>query len=102
MKTVTVDSNPLLASASRDVNPVLAAFLHVVHRLVGGLEQALGRGGHVGEGRDPHRHGQMNVEPVALEEPVRVDALADTFPDGGGPFAPGVREDQRKFVPAEA
>jgi hypothetical protein len=44
----------------------------------------------------------VNVEPVALEEPVRGDAVANTLADRGRAFAPGIGQDQRKFVPAEA
>ena len=82
--------------------PFLPVVLDVVHRLVGGLDEPLGRRGHVGQRRHAHGHGQMNVQPVALQKPVRVDALANTLADRRRAFAAGVGQDQRELVAAEA
>src|SRR5438045_7542937 len=49
-------------------NAVLPVVLHVVHRLVGGLDQPLGRSGHIGERRHAHGYGEMNVETIALQK----------------------------------
>ena len=54
--------------AARDVDAVLAVILHVVHRLVGRLDEPFRRRRHVGERRHAHRDGQMDVEAVSLEK----------------------------------
>src|SRR5262249_60364300 len=64
-------------------------------------DEGLGGSGAVGPRSHADRPGRVNVEPVAMEKRMRVDALADALADGGRAFAPRVGQDQRELVAAE-
>src|SRR5215471_2933402 len=86
---------------SSDEHPVLPVVLHVVHRLVGRLDEALGGCGHVRERRDAHGDGEMNVETMVGQKAKLVDAVPDTFADRHRALAARVGQDQGELVSAE-
>ena len=66
------------------------------------MHQLVSRRRHVGQGGNPHRRRQADIEPVAGQELVGRYTLPDALTDRKRTLAPGVGENQGKLVAAEA
>src|SRR5204862_6859239 len=78
------------------LNTVFARVFDLIHGLVGGLDQLLGRCRHVGQCRHADRGREVNIEIVRGQEPECRDLLANARADRKGALAPGFRQHQRE------
>ena len=74
------------------MDTVLPAILDLVHRIVGGVDEAVGRGGDVGKRRDANRDGETEIQAFFGQKLVLGDALPNALADGVHALAASIGE----------